>query len=302
MVGDDLVVFGGFYDSFSATYNRTYARTVTNTNSNWRRMEDFPRKIGITHTPTVVVGTKVYLCGGYEGDSPGPHVPYCYIYDHSKRPGTGQWSKIRNLLKFGTGGAGMIYDSPTNALYYVGGAQRPRPGVLIAVDTNNVYKYSLNDTADVWKKSTPIPYFGNHVTYVTAKDGNGKDRHYILGGQIKEEERLGNLADVYEFIPQSETWIRRESMPFGRSHATASTRAIGCGFIVAGGAINTNSSTGPKMQTADVSYYDIPTNKWTSIGTLRSAMVTPVVSIDRTGYLHFVDTRTTRAFRRRISV
>jgi N-acetylneuraminic acid mutarotase len=302
MIGNDLIVFGGFYNFFTATYTQTYARDITKNNTMWRRMEDLPRPIGITHTPSIAVDQKVYMCGGYEGASPGPHIAYCFVYDHAKLPGTGQWTRIRSVPRNGTGGAGMIYDRPTNSLYYVGGAQRPIPGSrLYSVDYNNVWKYKIDDAASGWRKSTSVPYFGNHITYITAKDGNGIDRYYFLGGQKGEDERLGNLADVFEFIPQTETWIRRASMPFGRGHASASARAIGCGFIVAGGAINTGSSVGLKIQTADVSYYDIPTNKWTSIGNLAYAMVTPVVAIDSTGYMHFVDTRK-NGYRRRISL
>jgi hypothetical protein len=300
IVGNFLVIFGGFVNTFSGAINQTYARNVMVNNSLWRRMDDVPRPIGITHTPTVAVSSKVYLCGGYSGGTPGPHVPNCYVYDHNKRPGTGQWSKIHDLPSHGTGGAGIIYDDKTQALYYVGGAQRPFPGVLFANDTNKVWKYSLNHTELGWVASTPIPYLGNHISYVSAKDASGTRRHFLLGGQSGEDERLGNLADVYEFFPETATWIRRASMPFGRSHSTASVRAIGCGFIVAGGAIN-NFAGGKKLQTTDVSYYDIPTNTWTSIGNLRYAMVTPIIDIDRNGYFHFVDTRS-RSYRRRIAV
>lgn len=272
-----------------------------NVNSTWRRMEDLPLPAGITHTPTVAIRQKVYLCGGYYGGSPGPHVSDCYVYDHSKRPGTGQWSRITNLPSGGTGGAGIIYDPVGNRLFYVGGAQRPYPGHYVATDTNRVWKYSFNNTSLGWTSSAPIPYTGNHISYVVARDNMNRRRYFFLGGQIGENEWTGNLAHVYEFVPATERWIQRTSMPFGRSHATASTMSVGCGFIIAGGAINTGSMTGSKMQTSNVTYYDIPTDTWTTIGDLRYPMVTPVVDVDRNGYMHFIDTRS-RAYRRRISV
>ena len=265
-------------------------------------MDDLPHPIGITHTPSVAVGSKVYMCGGYVGRTPGPETPNCYIYDHSKPPGSKQWTRFQRLPGNGTGGAGLIYDKITNALYYVGGASRPKPGVLFSIDTNKVWKYSLSDTELGWVESVPIPYLGNHVSYVTAKDGNGTSRHYLLGGQEGENEPLGNLADVFEFIPSKERWIRRASMPYGRSHITASTKAIGCGFFVAGGAVNDPDLTEIKRTTTnDISYYHIPTNKWTSIGNLSWSIVTPLVEY-KDGYMHFVNTRNRRGYRRRIAV
>jgi hypothetical protein len=164
-----------------------------------------------------------------------------------------------------------------------------------------VWKYSLSNPALGWVESTPIPYFGNHISYVTARDDRGAQRHYFLGGQIGENEIFGNLADVFEFNAVEERWIRRASMPFGRSHSTASTRPIGCGFIVAGGAINAVSIPGKKVQTSDISYYDIPTDTWTSIGSIGLPMVTPLVAIDKNGYMHFVNTRNKNSYRRRIA-
>jgi hypothetical protein len=297
MVGDDLVIFGGYYNDFALATNQTYARNVVLNNGTnaWRRMEDQPISIGITHTPTAAVGSKVYLCGGYLGRSPGPHLPDCYVY------GTGQWSKIQDLPLGGTGGAGMIYDAQTRALYYVGGALRPNPDVFFSNDTNRVWKYSLTNTTLGWVASTPIPYLANHMSYVTARDASNRLRHYFLGGQVGDGQRLKNMADVFEFKPRSATWFRRSSMPFGRGHASASTRAIGCGFIIAGGAINAFNLTSGIRLTMDVSYYDIPTNTWTFIGNVSRAIVTPVVVIDRIGYMHFIDP-TRRSVRRKITI
>jgi hypothetical protein len=88
LVGNDLIQFAGYTDRFTNATNRTYARDVTVIDSPWRRMEDVPVPWGITHVPTVAVGTKVYLCGGYNGAAAGLHIANCFVYDHSKAPGT----------------------------------------------------------------------------------------------------------------------------------------------------------------------------------------------------------------------
>jgi Kelch motif len=299
LVGNDLIIFGGFTNAFTIATNRTYARDVTNENSTWRRMDDMPLASGVTHAATVSIGTMVYICGGYYGPHPGPHIPYCFVYDHSKAPGNGQWSNFTNLPNGGTAGAGMIYDSLRNTLYYTGGGQRLTPGSVNPIDVNNTWKFSLNDPASGWLASTPIPYSANHLSYVTNVNAMGQERHFVLAGQHAENECCGNLADHFEFLAANETWIRRASMPFPRGHAAASTRAIGNGFIIAGGSANSNSTK--KNRTDDVSYYDIPTDTWTaSIGVLPTPGATPIVVVHSNGYMYFVNAAPTSS-RRRIS-
>jgi Galactose oxidase, central domain len=50
-------------------------------------------------------------------------------------------------------------------------------------------------------------------------------------------------------------------MPIGRGHSASATRAVGCGFIVAGGRTN-------KGLTGDITYYNIEADTWQSIGRL----------------------------------
>jgi hypothetical protein len=289
LVGDDLVIFGGFTNSFTIATNRTYARDLTGAiSSDWRRMDDMPLVLGITHAATVAVGQKVYFCGGYQGPHPGQHVPYCFIYDHSKAPGSGQWSNFTFLPNGGTAGAGMIYDSVRNMLFYSGGGQRVIPNSVHPIDVSDTWKISLTDPSSGWMPSTPIPYQANHLSYVTHQDEKGTERHFFLAGQKQEYESSGNLAENYEFVAGGETWIRRADMPFPRGHAAASTRAVGCGFIIAGGSANSNSTR--KNRIADISYYDILSDAWTAgIGMLPYEGATPIVVIHPNGYMHFVN-------------
>ena len=296
IIGNDIVIFAGFVNKLSDVVNHTYARDVTFDDSPWRRMDDMPLSVGVTHAATAVVGMSVYLCGGYQGGHPGPHVPYCFVYDHSKAPGQSQWSKIANLPNNGTAGAGMIYDTKRNSLYYAGGGQRLVPGSPHPVDLHNAWKYSFDNPKSGWVAITPVPYAANHLSAVTHRTAKGIERHFFIGGQTGEFEITGNLADTFEFVATKQEWIRRASMPQARSHATASTRPVRCGFIIAGGSFN--SMTSKKNRTADISYYDIPTNTWTSLGSAPTAMATPVVVIHPNGYMYFLD-NAQQSFRRR---
>jgi hypothetical protein len=288
MISNDVVIVGGFINGFSNATNNTYARDVTNLTGGWRRMDDLPIVTGITHAAVAVAGMKLYMCGGYLGGHPGPHIPYCFMYDHSKSPGTGQWSKVADIPQNGTGGGGMVYDTAQNALYYASGGQRLIRGKADADDVNRTWKYSINTPEHGWVSAAPIPYVANHISFVTGIDQNGQERHFFFGGQQSENETLANLADNYEWDAINEQWISRASMPFGRGHTASSSVPVGCGFLVASGAINSDSSTVKKTKTVDISYYDIGWNTWTSIGNTTIAVNTPIAHVSKDGYMYFI--------------
>lgn len=293
LIGTDIVISGGFINSFASTTKHTYTRSINNFNTDtWRRMDDMPAPIGITHAATVVIGNKMYMCGGYEGQPPGPHVSNCYIYDHSMPPGSGwQWSDFVPLPNNGTAGAAMVYDAHSNTIYYIGGAQRPILGRRHALDMFNTWKISLDNITAGWRNSTPIPYGANHQSYVTVNYLQREERHYVLGGQKGENEANGNVADVFEFHSNIETWSRKTDMLFPRGHATVSTRPIGeCGFIIAGGAINGAQLT----RTNEIHYYHIPNNTWILMGTLPQAIATPPVFVGQDDYMYFISNQRTR--------
>ena len=296
IVDDDIVLFSGFTDAYTKASRRTYARNVVKavSNTTWRRMEDIPLTNGMTHMATVKVGSVVYLCGGYFGAHPGPHSPLCLKYNHSATVKSGtQWSYLPNLPNGGTGGGGMIYSTKYNSLYYSGGGQRLRPGSPYTTDVNNTWKLELHNTRAGWRPSTPIPYVANHISYVTYRGTKGKERHFMLGGQISENEHHGNLNYNYEFIPSNETWIERAAIPFPRGHSASSTRMIGCGFIIAGGAMNNPDPASRRhFSIDDISFYNVYTDQWTvAIGTLPSIGNTPIVDIHSNGYMYFINSR-----------
>ena len=75
---------------------------------------------------------------------------------------------------------------------------------------------------------------------------------FSLLDNVGGDEGNGNKNDVYEYAAVNETLIKRHKMTFSRGHAGSSTVAVSCGFIIAGGAINTGSSN-ERWATNDVS-------------------------------------------------
>jgi hypothetical protein len=250
-------------------------------------MDDLPAPDGVTHAGFAVVGQKLYMCGGYLGGNPGPDIPDCFVYDHSVQPGTsGQWSAFQPLPE-GRGGGGMVYDTNRNSLIFAAGADR-KQGSRDTYDPPTTWMYDFDNVSAGWVQKQDIPYVGNHISYVTAYDATGRERHYFVGGQISGDEFNGNVPDNVEWDAGNEQWIEREPMPFPRGHSASSTRAIACGYITIAGATNGWAAT------SDVSYYDIPSNSWTKIGDIPNAIHTPVCDMYN-GWLYcetgYADTR-----------
>jgi hypothetical protein len=233
---------------------------------------------------------KFYMCGGYYGgggDYNGkepPNVPYCFIYDHAAPAGQ-QWAESANFPDLprttenvphrfsGTGGAGMICDTATNTAVYAGGAVRDDPAGYGTRDVTDAWKIDLGNVAAGWKRVSDIPLKRNHISAVTAKDHAGIEHHFFLGGQKGGQEGSGNSKEVYEYIVATDTWLRHPDMLLTRGHASSSTVAFGCGFVIAGG------TTNEMGRTTEIHYYDIPTQTWMNIGDIPSTENTPVCGI-----------------------
>lgn len=210
----------------------------------------------------------------------GPHISTCLVYDHSKGKGK-QWEFFPDLPE-GRAGGGMVYDPIRNALIFAGGAERPKAGNANAVDYKHAWMYEFDSPG--WKTLPDIPFLSNHMSYASTKDASGKVRHYFVGGQIGENEYTGNIDVNYEWDAIGEKWIKRADMPFTRGHASSSTNAVPCGYIIAAG------STNEFGKTKDISYYDIASDSWTKIGELPNAINTPVCGIDFARGMYYCET------------
>ena len=260
MIGTNFVMFSGFKNGYSNATTETYSLDMSIPNAIWKRMDDMPSVEGITHQGLVVIGMKAYLCGGYMGGSLGISTDRCFVYDHSKSAGR-QWSNISSLPKGGRSSGAMIYDLTLNAIFYAGGSQRSTHGQPVAIDYKDTWMYSFNNPAAGWVQQSDIPFYGNHMNSISILDSQGNNRHYIFGGQVGDYELWGNTATMYEYVATADKWIQRTSMPFARGHSASAVRAIGCGFIVAGGRTN-------EGLTGDITYYSSVDDTWQSIGRL----------------------------------
>jgi hypothetical protein len=65
IIGDDLFVISGFTNGIAQSTPECYAFNVKVAGSVWRKMDDLPIAVGLTHAAVAVAGTKLYMCGGY---------------------------------------------------------------------------------------------------------------------------------------------------------------------------------------------------------------------------------------------
>jgi N-acetylneuraminic acid mutarotase len=271
IIGDDFVIVSGFSRSFGEVTKQVFAYNTKDPSAKWREMDEVPVPIGFSHAAFGVDGNIMYICGGYVGGTPGPHTDVCLKYTHNN-PSKEQWSFLPPLPEGGRGGGGMVYMKITNSLLYATGATRPVNGPTI--DRTDAWELRLDNLSAGWQSQPDIPYKGNHVSHVTAMF-EGKQRHYFMGGQEEGDEYNSNFADNFEWDNTSKVWIKRADMLFPRGHASTSAFAYGCGFLIAGGAINDSK------RTADISYYGIDTDSWTKVGDLTQTINTPACDIVR---------------------
>lgn len=272
MVGSTFLLVSGFYNLFQFATNNVYTLDTANVNATWQAQDKLPARLGITHAAFVAIGTKFYMCGGYVGGNPGRHTNQCFVMDLSK-PRRQQWTRFEALPNGGRAGGGMVYDSKLDALIFAGGAQRPILNSVAAIDFNTTWMYSFKTSNTTgWVPKASIPFQGNHLSFVTVQtDASRTERHFFAGGQDRENEKNGNYDYHFEYDAQTDVWMQRRAMTIARGHASSSTRAVGCGgYLMAGGATNGG------LQTADISYYHIATDTWTSIGNLTTPINTPV--------------------------
>jgi Kelch motif len=286
-IGTDLFQFGGFGTSFRVGSNRAaYQSTVTGL---WTQVDPLPNPKGISHMGTVIVGNKVYACGGFVGGLGGGFVATneCYVYTH-KNPSGSQWATLPSLPGIRAGG-GLMYDTVRNSLIFATGADEKR---FSNVDHYDVWELALDDIAAGWVSIVPLPYRANHVGATTV-DYQGIEKHFVVGGQHGSQEFVGNYDLAYEFNFVTNAWTQIANIPLPTGHTSSSTIPYKtCGFFIMGGSNNCD------CRTSAIYYYDIGTNTWTRIGDLPKAGNTPVCSI-LGDWLYCIIRQTT--FRRKLS-
>ena len=249
-----LWVIGGFgtYTAQSSPRSDVYD-PATDT---WTRIADMP--VTVTHTPAVLVGTTIWMIGGFVGDHPGPATKDVWRYDTA----ADAWSRGPGLPQpRGAGGAAYL----DGVIHYFGGGNRKKGQLGYPSETEH-WALDLANEAAGWQPRAPLPAPRDHMSGATL-DG----AIYAIGGALDGNEEQANQKRVERYDPGTDGWTRVADMPSARSHITSSTFVAGGRIIVAGG---TNDGNVPSR---DVAAYDPVADDWDPLPKLPSGRKSPVM-------------------------
>lgn len=254
-VNGKLYLFGGFYNAeIQATTRADVFDPKTNS---WVRIADMPE--AITHAGQASDGERIYLVGGYVGDSPGPSTAHVWTYTLA----SDTWS-AGPALPAARGGGGAVLVG--RSLHFIGGATRGTT-VESAVDQGDHFVLNL-DGGTSWTQAAPLPNPRNHIAVVAL---NGKI--YVIGGQHRNNEGTENQEQVDVYDPATDSWTRAANLPRPHSHTSASTFIMANRIISVGGSGNDGRNGTPL---ASVLLYDPQTDVWIALPPLPEGRKTPV--------------------------
>jgi Kelch motif len=127
--GNDILLFGGYENSWGTITNQVYAYDLSNSSSaTWRSMDPMPISGGgITHSAYAITGHTMWVCGGYLTNPQHLPTSQCWFYTHTNHPGA-QWSTPLPNLPQGNAGGALLYHEQRNTLLYTSGTERHNTG------------------------------------------------------------------------------------------------------------------------------------------------------------------------------
>jgi hypothetical protein len=252
-VGGRLYLLGGFTSGTTAI---TGSFAFDPDLDAWRALADLPEPL--THAGQTSDGKRIYLAGGFYGDSPGPSVASAWAYDIA----ADSWSALPPLPAARGGGALALLG---RELHFFGGATR-LDGKWIA-DHGDHWVLSL-DGGTAWREAAPMPNPRNHIGGIAL---GGKI--YAVGGQHLGQEGSGNQVAVDIYDPASDSWAPAADLPQPLSHVAASVLEASGKIVVVGGV------TQKAAEVAGVWAYDPQTNTWSALASLPKPRQSPVAGL-----------------------
>ena len=245
-VNGKMYVFGGYVDR--QLHATTEVDSYTPATDAWAHLAALP--YAVTHAGTTVIGTTIYLAGGYLGQqtSNPPMADVVQAYDTAKNT----WSQLPRLpAPVAAGGLAAV----GRTLYFFGGLNPGRQS-----DNAKAWSLNLDNTAAGWQARAALPNARNHIGYAAV---NGLV--YAMGGLHLRDEAGGQQSEVDVYNPSTNTWAKTTSLPFGWSHFNDSTMVVNGKIVIVGGSVN-GGDDGDYI--ANISTFDPATKKWTSLAPL----------------------------------
>ena len=246
-VGGKMYLFGGYTDGTATASGRV--DTYDPATDSWSQVNT-TMPLPATHAGCAVIGTDVYLAGGYHGGSGGQQTfASNQVWQYSTTTNT--WTRMTDLPDSRGGGALVALDGQ---LHFLGGSDLTR--------TDRGDHWVLNLVAagpgiPQWTALASLPTLRNHLGGVAL---NGKI--YVVGGQQNQDAAETPQAALEVYDPATNKWATLQPLPLGRSHIAAATVVWNGRIVTFGGETQFLESIN------NVTSYDPATNKWTELTTL----------------------------------
>jgi N-acetylneuraminic acid mutarotase len=277
-VGSKLYVIGGFAaEGGTSTYFPALRKVdvydlVTET---WSALAPLPDEAGFNHFGLATDGENIYTISGQITDTYGTGTKTSWKYNIA----SDTWTQFVSLPEIRYGGTAFIVG---NLLHFVDGDKADR-----FTDSNDHWAIDLTDPDAGWVKMTSTPLAVDHLTHATV---NG--RVLLIGGENGHEGIDGvpvgtykQRGDVFEYLPETDTFVRRASLPVPTSHVEGATLVINDQIVIIGGLLD----GGGTRQTNKVQVYNPATNTWKVLPSLFPKIIDGPESAYYDGRIYLTD-------------
>lgn len=252
-VGDKLYVISGFLNNLVNTDVIEIYNTTTDV---WSTGTPIP--LAVTHMGVTVVGTDIWVVGGFAGNHPGVATNLVQIYNTV----TDSWSNGPALPAPRGSGAAVFNNGK---IHFFGGLLPDR-----VTDTDEHYILDINNQGLGWVAAAALPNGRNHLSGASF---NGLV--YAIGGQHghDNENLVVDQDDLDVYDPSTDTWSSLADLPTARSHFEPGTIVHNGKIVIVGG------RTGANFFYDEIIEYDPINNVWTDRCDLPEKLLAPAAKV-----------------------
>jgi N-acetylneuraminic acid mutarotase len=254
---DKIYVFNGFAPGLVINNSNEAYNPATN---QWTALAPMPKDpqgkpYAVTHNGIALVDNTIWIVGGRVGNVPGPVTNKVWIYNLT----TNSWS-AGPTLPVARAGGGLVRLG--RRLHLFGGFGP----TACNSDKGDHFAYDLDNPGAGWRNMlAPLPSPRNH--FGTAAIGG---TIYAIGGQYGHDCGGGlDVKLVHVYDAATNTWTRKQDLPYANSHGEPGTFALDGQILVVGGESNGKN----------VLRYDPAADSWTVLDQLPVALIAPAARV-----------------------
>jgi N-acetylneuraminic acid mutarotase len=250
-VDGKLVLAGGSYWEGGEKFRIAKVQVYDPAANTWAAGPDLPEVM--TDGSGVNVGNDFYVLGGFDGERVSQN---CYRLVTG--PDGWKWQAVAPLpAPRLLGGAAAL----GGRIYLFGGCADSK---TLAGGLNSLLVYDPARPEDGWRERTPLPGAPRCIFGLAAVGG----QLVVVGGcTLDQAGEIVNLAEVWRYAPDTDTWTRGTDLPYAERAAGAT--AFENRYVLLFGGYTGETETG---FITTVLAGDIQTDTWAEVGTLLHPM------------------------------